>query len=131
VITVTLDNADWASYRTHRINEDMDAYILGWYPDYVDPDNYVFPFLHSAGSSWIHHNYNNSQMDDLASWARGNTTLAVRIDLYEQIQTLMADDCPIVSLYQGSAFAVSTLNVKGIHLDITQNWRHWLVYVEE
>lgn len=131
VITVTLDNADWAAYRTHRLNEDMDAYILGWYPDYVDPDNYVFPFLHSVGSSWIHHNYNSSQMDTLVDWARANTTLTVRSDLYDQIQTLMVDDCPVVPLYQGSAFAVSTLNVKGIYLDITQTWRHWLVYVEE
>ena len=70
-------------------------------------------------------------MDTLVDWARANTTLTVRSDLYDQIQTLMVDDCPVVPLYQGSAFAVSTLNVKGIYLDITQTWRHWLVYVEE
>jgi peptide/nickel transport system substrate-binding protein len=131
VIAVTLDSADWPSFRTHRKNEDMEAYILGWYPDYIDPDDYIQPFLDSSGGSWIHHNYNNPQMDKLIAWARGNTTAAARSTLYNQIQNLMVEDCPIIPTYQGSAYAVTTLKIKGIYLDITQSWRHWLVYAEE
>jgi len=131
VIAVTLDSADWPSYRTHRQNEDMEAYILGWYPDYIDPDDYIQPFLDSSGGSWIHHNYNNPQMDKLIAWARGNTTATARSSLYSQIQNLMVEDCPIIPTYQGSAYAVTTLKIKGIYLDITQSWRHWLVYAEE
>jgi peptide/nickel transport system substrate-binding protein len=131
VIAVTLDSADWPSYRTHRQNEDMEAYILGWYPDYIDPDDYIQPFVDSSGGSWIHHNYNNSQMDKLIAWARGNTTAATRSSLYNQIQNLMVEDCPIIPMYQGSAYAVTTLKIKGVYLDITQSWRHWLLYAEE
>ncbi len=131
VIAVTLDSADWPSFRTHRQNEDMEAYILGWYPDYIDPDDYIQPFLDSSGGSWIHHNYNNPQMDKLIAWARGNTTATARSTLYNQIQNLMVEDCPIIPTYQGSAYAVTTLKIKGIYLDITQSWRHWLVYAEE
>jgi len=131
VIAVTLDSADWPSFRTHRQNEDMEAYILGWYPDYIDPDDYIQPFLDSSGGSWIHHNYNNPQMDKLIAWARGNTTATARSSLYNQIQNLMVEDCPIIPTYQGSAYAVTTLKIKGIYLDITQSWRHWLVYAEE
>jgi len=130
VISVTLEGRDWAAYRTSRINEEMDAYILGWYPDYIDPDDYIYPFLHSSGGSWLHHNYNNPQMDRLIEWARGNTTESARENLYEQIQNLMVTDCPIIPIYQGSAWAVTKLNIKGVYLDITQSWRHWLVYAE-
>jgi peptide/nickel transport system substrate-binding protein len=130
-MSVTLEGRDWAAYRTARINEEMDAYILGWYPDYIDPDDYIYPFLHSSGGSWLHHNYNNSQMDQLIEWARGNTTESAREALYEQIQELMVDDCPIIPIYQGSAWAVTKLNIKGVYLDITQSWRHWLVYAED
>jgi peptide/nickel transport system substrate-binding protein len=130
VMSVTLEGRDWAAYRTARINEEMDAYILGWYPDYIDPDDYIYPFLHSSGGSWLHHNYNNPQMDQLIEWARGNTTESAREDLYEQIQDLMVEDCPIIPIYQGSAWAVTKLNIKGVYLDITQSWRHWLVYAE-
>jgi len=131
VIAVTLDYADWPSFRTHRQNEDMDAYILGWYPDYIDPDDYIQPFVDSSGGSWIHHNYNNSEMDKLIAWARGNTTAAARSSLYSQIQNLMVEDCPMIPTYQGSAYAVTTLKIKGVYLDITQSWRHWLLYAEE
>jgi peptide/nickel transport system substrate-binding protein len=130
VISVTLEGRDWAQYRQERIAETMDAYILGWYPDYIDPDDYIYPFLHSSGGSWLHHNYANPEMDQLIEWARGNTTASKREELYEQIQELMVEDCPIIPIYQGSAWAVTKTNVKGVYLDITQSWRHWLVYKE-
>ncbi|MEM3736311.1 MAG: ABC transporter substrate-binding protein, partial [Candidatus Bathyarchaeia archaeon] len=131
VISVNLRGVDWAAYRTKRINEEMEAYILGWYPDYIDPDDYIYPFLHSSGGSWLHHNYNNTYMDQLIEWARGNTTASIREQLYEEIQELMVEDCPIIPIYQGSAWAVTKTNIKGVYLDITQSWRHWLVYKEE
>jgi peptide/nickel transport system substrate-binding protein len=131
VISVTLEGRDWAAYRTARQEEIMQAYILGWYPDYIDPDDYIYPFLHSTGGSWIHHNYADAQMDQLIESARATTNTAERESLYEDIQDLMANEVPIIPLYQGGAYAVSKPNVKGIYLDITQNWRHWLVYIEE
>jgi len=130
VIQVNLNGLDWPAYRAKRNEETMPVYIYGWYPDYVDPDDYIYPFLHSSGSSWLHLNYNNSQMDRLISWARGNTTETTRNSLYSQIQDLMVTDSPMVSLYQSGAWAVTKPNVEGVYLDISQNWRHWLVYAE-
>jgi len=131
VISVSLQGADWVSYRAHRQSEDMDAYILGWYPDYIDPDDYIQPFLESMGGSWLHDNYNSTQMDQLVSWARYNATASVRSSLYGQIQDLMVTECPMVPLYQGPAYAVTNLNVTGVYLDVTQSWRHWLVYATQ
>jgi peptide/nickel transport system substrate-binding protein len=109
----------------------MPVYIYGWYPDYVDPDDYIYPFMHSSGGSWLHHNYENATMDQLIEWARGNTTATARNALYAQIQDLMVTETPMVSLYQSGAWAVTKTNVNGVYLDISQNWRHWLVYAEE
>jgi peptide/nickel transport system substrate-binding protein len=131
VISVSLEGRDWAAYKVARSDEIMQAYIYGWYPDYIDPDDYIYPFVQSSGGSWLHHNYASSQMDQLIAWARGNTTEAARTDLYGQIQNLMVADVPIIPMYQSSAYAVSNLKVKGVYLDITQQWRNWLVYAEE
>ncbi len=109
----------------------MQSFIYGWYPDYIDPDDYIQPFLDTSGGTWLNLNYSNPQMDQLILWARGNTTDSVRDTLYEQIQELMVTDSPIIPIYQGSAYAVTSTKVKGVYLDITQNWRHWLVYVEQ
>jgi peptide/nickel transport system substrate-binding protein len=131
VIQIELKSADWPSYRVNRNQEIMQMYILGWYPDYVDADNYMFPFLHSVGGSWIHMNYNNPQMDDLINQARAKTDAAERSQLYAQAQELFAQDAPIVPLFQGTAWAVTKPNVGGVVLDISQSWRHWLVYATE
>lgn len=131
VITVNLQSLDWAGFGNARRAESMPAFIMGWYPDYIDADDYIFPFLDSTGGSWIHMNYADAQMDQLIGWARGNTSDTVRNSLYGQIQSLMVTDSPIIPLYQGSAYAVTKLNVTGVYLDITQNWRHWLVYAQQ
>jgi peptide/nickel transport system substrate-binding protein len=131
VITVNLQNLEWAAMGSARRAGTMDAFIYGWYPDYIDPDDYIQPFLQTSGASWLNLHYSNPAMDQLIDWTRGNTSDTVRNTLYGQIQDILLADSPIVSLYQGSAYAVSSLKVKGVYLDITQNWRHWLLYAEQ
>jgi len=128
VITVNLQSADWASYKTYRTEGTMQAFIMGWYPDYIDPDDYIYPFLDSSGGSWLNINYNNPAMDQLIASARASTTDSVRQSLYSQIQQLCVSDCPLIPLYQSSAFAVTKTNVQGVYLDISQQWRNWLLY---
>ena len=128
VITVNLQNLEWAAMGNARRAGTMEAFIYGWYPDYIDPDDYIQPFLQTSGGSWLNLNYSNPTMDQLIEWARGNTTVSVRNTLYGQIQDLLLTDSPMIPLYQGSAYAVTSPKVSGVYLDITQNWRHWLVY---
>jgi peptide/nickel transport system substrate-binding protein len=128
VIQVTLKSLDWAAYKQARSGETMQAYIMGWYPDYIDPDDYIYPFVDSSGGSWLHINYNSATMDSLIAQARANTVQATRQGIYTQINNLIVADCPLIPLYQSSAYAVTKTNVQGVYLDITQQWRNWLVY---
>jgi peptide/nickel transport system substrate-binding protein len=131
VITVNLQSLEWAAMGSARNAGTMQAFIYGWYPDYIDPDDYIQPFMQTSGGTWLNLNYSNPEMDQLIGWARGNTTDSVRNTLYEQIQDLSAIDCPQIPIYQGTAYAVTSLKVKGVYLDITQNWRPWLLYAEQ
>ena len=128
VIKVNLQSLDWAGYRNARTQETMQAYIMGWYPDYIDPDDYIYPFVQSSGGSWLHINYNSPTMDALVANARGNTSQTIRQGIYTEINNLIVADCPLIPLYQSSAYAVTKTNVNGVYLDITQQWRNWLVY---
>jgi peptide/nickel transport system substrate-binding protein len=128
VISVNLQSLDWAGYRTARVQETMQAYIMGWYPDYIDPDDYIYPFVQSSGGSWLHLNYASSTMDALVANARGNTSQTVREGIYSQINDLIVADCPLIPLYQSGAYAVTKTNVQGVYLDISQQWRNWLLY---
>lgn len=128
VITVNLNGLDWPAYRNARRTESLEAFIMGWYPDFTDPDDYIYPFLDSSGGSWLHINYANPKMDTMIEWARANFTQSVRQSLYQQIQDLLVNDCPIVPLYQSRAYIVTSRNITGVSLDITQSIRIWLFY---
>jgi len=122
-IQITLKSADWASYKLNRDQEIMDAYVYGWYPDYVDPDDYAFLYW----ATWLHTNYSNATQVSLYDQARATTDATLREQLYAQIDDIAVDQCSVVPLYVSSAWAVTKPSVYGIYLDITQDMRYWLI----
>ena len=134
VISVTLKSADWPSYRLNRNEGVMHVFIYGWYPDYIDPDNYAFLYY----ATWLNHHYskynatnNYNAMKAAYDAARASTDEDERIDLYDELEGYAVEDCPVVPIWQGVAYAVTMPNIKGVYLDITQTWRIWLLYGEE
>jgi peptide/nickel transport system substrate-binding protein len=123
VIEVTLKSADWASYKKNRDDEIMDACIYGWYPDYVDPDDYAFLYW----AAWLHLNYYNATQVDLYDQARATTNTTLREELYAQIDDIAVEQCSVVPLYVSSAWAVTKPTIYGVYLDITQDMRYWLI----
>jgi len=128
VIQVNLHGVDWPTYRNNMRAESMQLFVLGWYPDYVDSDNYLFPFLHSSGSTWIHYNYNSSQMDSLVEQQRATADPEKRAQLMASIQDLLVEDSPLIPLFQASNWAVSKPNVGGVVLDISMIPRYYLLF---
>jgi peptide/nickel transport system substrate-binding protein len=127
LITVNLHGADWPSYKKNRDAHSMPVFVYGWYPDYIDPDDYIQPFLDSVGVGWLGTGYNNPDMDKLIAQARSISDPTQRGQLYAQIQEIMVKDAPIVPVFQGSAWAVTKPDVSGVNLDITQNMYYWLI----
>jgi peptide/nickel transport system substrate-binding protein len=123
VISVNLKSAEWASYKKNRDDQIMDAFVYGWYPDYVDPDDYAF--LYWAG--WLHTNYSNATQVDLFNQARNTTDPDIREELYAQIDDIAVDQCSVVPLWVSGAWAVTKPSVYGIYLDITQDMRYWTI----
>ena len=42
--TVKVSNVEWAEYGQKRRAGEMPVFLMGWYPDYLDPDDYLEPF---------------------------------------------------------------------------------------
>ncbi|MDH5438595.1 MAG: ABC transporter substrate-binding protein [Candidatus Bathyarchaeota archaeon] len=131
VIDVTLKSADWPSYRLNRNTGIMEVFIYGWYPDYIDPDNYAFLYY----AVWLNHHYidygeHYAEMKAAYDAARATTVESERVAKYAEIDDYAVTDCPVVPLWQGKAFAVTKPDVQGVFLDITQTWRMWYLYAE-
>jgi len=131
MIKVTLKSAEWATYAAEYIAKGtMPIFLLGWYPDYIDPDNYLTPFLHSEYSADLGSRYKNPEMDKLLEEAQIKLSKEERTKLYEDAQRLLAEDVPLIPLFQGKLYIITQTNVKGVTLDPTMMLRYYLIYKE-
>jgi len=132
LIAVSLQNTEWATYKEYTNAGSMPVFLLGWYPDYLDPDNYTWSFAHSDASDDIGIFYASDDMDALLE--AGQTAAELRGDdrlqSYESAQELWAVDVPTIPLTQGSLLVVAQPNVKGIVLDPNMLFHYFLLQAE-
>ena len=119
-ITLEIHTLPWESLWGRVSNEDKnetpDLTANGWWPDYADVQDYLYPMYHS--SQWPPTSlnigfYGNPQVDQLLDQALAATDANVRDDLYKQAQQLIVDDCPDVDLYQKNMTIMMRDWVKG------------------
>jgi peptide/nickel transport system substrate-binding protein len=124
---VTLKSAEWAQY-SDALGRQYGAFQLGWFPDYVDPENYLLPF-YDTKSNFTVNGYASKKMDSVLAREQGTKALKKRIALVKQAQAIAANDAPIIPYWQAAMIAVSRSNVKGIDktLDPTFIMRFWLI----
>ncbi len=119
VIQVNLQSAEWATYTDYFGPGTMPVFLLGWYPDYLDPDNYTSPFAECGASDDLGIFYCNEDMDDLLHRARYSTDMTEREELYKEIQQLWTTEVPTIPFTQGKLLVVTQKNVGGVVLDPT------------
>ena len=116
VVQVTLQFKEWAEYRNSGRAGELPVSLLGWYPDYLDPDNYTNVFAHSP-ASWSGSRYNNPEMDALLDAQASELDEAARIALLEEIQDFWVPESPFVPLAQGKLLIAYADEVSGVVLD--------------
>jgi peptide/nickel transport system substrate-binding protein len=131
MVTVTLNEKEWAEYKVSRTAGDFDVFLLGWFPDYFDSDDYVFPFLHwaSGGSAQVGNWYHNNSMDTLIESQAATADPTQRAQILGQIQAGLAADVPYVPLWQTNQAVVFKPTVSGIILDPIQFFRYFTISV--
>ncbi len=127
VFKVTLQSAEWATYSKTK-GKQYGAFQLGWFPDYVDAENYLLPFYYSP-SNFTFNNYKNTAMDSLLAKEQATKSQAKRVKIIKSAQSLAAKNVPIIPYWQAPMLAVSRNYVKGIDktLDPTFIMRFYLV----
>jgi peptide/nickel transport system substrate-binding protein len=126
VFRVTLKSSEWAQY-SGVLGNQYNAFQLGWFPDYPDPENYVLSFYQSG--NFTENGYSNPRMTRLLALEQAATTPARRIAVIKQIQQLAAQDVPIIPYWQGNMIAAGRSNVRGIPstLDAAFIMRYWKI----
>jgi len=128
MITVNVNSQPWPNYKDTTKANGLQVYIYGWYPDYVDPYDYTYPFLPPDGVGFLHTQYVNTTINNLLTHIAQTPTQANQLSDYQSLQTAIAVNAPMVPLFQGVSQAVSTPKVGGIVLDATIIFRYYLLY---
>ncbi len=113
-ISVRIVDLDWPSFLDRLFNHDFDMYMVDWFPDYVDPDDWIVPLFASYGLSL--EGYYNPVVDELALKARQITDPEERVKIYKQLQRVIVDDAPWVFLYVPKLYVFMQKNVEGFVL---------------
>jgi peptide/nickel transport system substrate-binding protein len=129
LVSVELKSAEWSTYTKQASQGVMMASLFGWYPDYLDPDDYLSPFLEAGSNTWTGSGYNNTQVNTLLAEARAKVSIQDRAPLYGQVQSILARDAPFVPLVQGklSIVAGKLVDPTSIVLGPDMLFRYWLV----
>lgn len=132
LINVELRGFEWTSYQAARRANQLSLSMWGWFPDFVDPDNYVRPFFDSEGQAWTRGSYNNPDMDRLIDLQILQTDPVAREQTLAQILALSAEDVAILPLWQEAQYAVVKPEVRAnsVILDASNIFRIWLIFAE-
>ncbi|MDK2464032.1 MAG: ABC transporter substrate-binding protein [Candidatus Korarchaeota archaeon] len=127
MIQVNVHSAEWSTYLDLTRQGQLPVTLYGWYPDYIDPDNFLYPFLHTGSNRWLGEPYSNPDLDALLEQAQVELDQNVRAQLYQQIQQILAEDAPIIPIFQGKLVLAAKDNVQGIVLDPVMLLRYYLL----
>jgi ABC-type transport system substrate-binding protein len=115
-LSVNLKSEPWATYTDDFGNGRLPFFLLGWYPDYFDSDDYVSPFLSTSGGQSLGSNYSSAQMDTWLNQEAAASSDSARSTLFQSIQGQLATDVPYIPLWQGNAHVVYKNAVSGVYL---------------
>ncbi|HHP7232802.1 MAG TPA: ABC transporter substrate-binding protein [Xenococcaceae cyanobacterium] len=114
------------------------AALADWYPDFLDADNYLQPFLscsqgsdtqgcqegaaQSRGSF-----YYSDRVNQLISQQRQATSPETRQTIFTELQQILAQDVPYIPLWQTKDYAFAHNNIQGVIINPSQNVPFWTI----
>ncbi|MGW2381707.1 ABC transporter substrate-binding protein [Streptomyces sp. NPDC001658] len=102
------------------------VYVKGWVPDYPDADNFTAPFF--GEGNVLGNNYTNSAITGtLIPQTAAQSDRSATDEDYGKLQDIVADDLPVLPLWQAKQYAVTREGVYGLEycLDASTVFRFW------
>ncbi|WP_316774577.1 ABC transporter substrate-binding protein [Streptomyces sasae] len=110
---VSIQGTPWDKYQTAERKGAYDVYGMGWFPDFPDADNFLAPFLDK--DNFLKSPYvNNKIIKTLIPDSRREADRASATSSLTTIQDTVADDVPVLPLWQGKEYVAARTDVTGV-----------------
>ncbi len=121
--TTAFDNLEKGVYPT---------FMVDWYADFLDPDNYIQPFLECSqgsvetgcktGASQYHGSfYYNARVNELIGQQRQEPDGVKRQQLLKEIQEIIGKEVPYIPLWLDKDFVFARQGIEGVMIEANQS----------
>ncbi len=111
------------------------TFLLNWYPDFYDADNFIQPFMEcktgseeagceeGANRSF----YYSDRANELIEKERAETDPGAREEAFLELQDILAEDVPYIPLWQNKDYVFAQDGVENVSVEPTQQFLLWKV----
>ena len=100
-VDVEFQEVEWATFLEEIDNYRLQAFSLGWSPDYPDPHTFV-DVLFRSDSTINPSRYSNAEVDALLDAATTEPDPAKRVQLYQEAEQIIVNEAPWVPMWWGT-----------------------------
>ncbi len=117
-IVVTVNAMAWPTYLSNMYGGTIACFFVGWMPDFVDADDYAYPFLHKYGTyPLLSLRFENDTLSAMIEEAAMETDLEQRALLYYEISMSNYENAYYVLTTQATNFHVERDWVNGYYFN--------------
>jgi len=138
IVQFVPNSVESASFFSNLSQGIYPAALADWYPDFLDPDNYLQPFLscsegdpqtgcksgaaQSRGSF-----YYSDRANQLIEQSRQEQDVAKRRAILVELQQVTAQDVPYIPLWQTKDYAFAQNGINGVVINPSQTFPFWTI----
>ena len=117
-VPVKIVALEWSAFKKAVNEGETDMFLLSWWADYPDPENFLFPTFHSAniGPGGNRAYYQDKIVDSLIEQAQKELEADSRERLYEKLQVYINRQAPWIFLWHAKELILAQDRVKGFKL---------------
>ncbi|MET7696170.1 ABC transporter substrate-binding protein [Streptomyces sp. NPDC005485] len=108
---VTTKGLEWTKFQEQYAKGRFDAYAAGWVADFPDPDTFSAALVGTGGS--MKNGYSSKDVDRLILDSQQYSDRSRTTADFRQMQDIVARDVPLIPLWQGKEYVLSSEDVGG------------------
>ncbi|WP_369233729.1 ABC transporter substrate-binding protein [Streptomyces sp. R21] len=102
---------EWADFQKAYADGKLDAYAVGWVADFPDPDNFSAALVGTGNA--MKNGYSDKSVDRLIQDSQQYGDRSRTTADFRQVQEAVARDVPLIPLWQGKEYVLSSEDVGG------------------
>lgn len=129
-VEITLLNQEWKVYLdTQHVSHNFMLQRAGWIADYIDP--HVFLEIWETGNGNNDTLWSNAEYDRLLHAALAARDDTERYEIYQKMDAILVDECPIIPIYYYTRVHAVSPRVKGFYPTLLDNHPYKYIHLEK